>query len=46
MEWAVVGVVVVVALVAGVIMRRRAIEAEAHTAKQPRPQDDAGQDQG
>jgi hypothetical protein len=44
MEWVVVGVVVVIALLAGAIMRRRALEAEAHTAKTAGPQDDSHDD--
>jgi hypothetical protein len=44
MEWVVVVVVVVVALVAGVIMRRRALEAEAHTPKTPGAEDGSYED--
>ncbi|MDX6359443.1 MAG: hypothetical protein QOH37_2497 [Nocardioidaceae bacterium] len=47
MEWFVVGVVVVIALVAFVITRRRAVEAEAHAraaATDPTKARDGGPD--
>jgi hypothetical protein len=45
MEWVVVGVVVMVALVGLVIVRRRAVEAETH-AREAAPGSTSGRDDG